>query len=307
MDSIKLFEFIQSEEDDNKILEQLKKHAGKGRELPWFQDVIPGLIPGVEDSQRWLDLARQLLWKDSHYEEHEKKINRMTKLRQPDPVLIPDPYCLQKCWPVFVEALRPMPKRMSVAANEIYRIVAGQECLVEDRNVAGLTSEIDDRHSAFVTVAVVVQDKIVSPIIDDIKWRQQNLDEDIRRAHDQIRELVEGDGHKGHHHDGDERTTDENDENNKNDDDFADDEDIKSPSDGEDDVQAVQQRLDRLIKEKQETQVLYKALRKFRDMLVEEREIRDSRKDLKRSLLIELSDSDEDMPKKRGKQRLTAK
>ncbi|XP_014559653.1 hypothetical protein COCVIDRAFT_91356 [Bipolaris victoriae FI3] len=300
MDSIQLFEFIQSEEDDSKILKQLKKHVSKGRKLPWFQDVIPGLIPGVEDSQRWLDLARQLLWTDLQYEEHEKKLDYTTKLRQPDPILVPDPYRLQKCWPVFIEALRPMPKRMSAAANDIYRIVAGQECLVEDRNVAGLTSAIDDKHSAFVTVAVVMQDKIVSPIISDIEWRQQNLDKDIRRAHDQIRELVDGDGHDEDGHEGDERSPDENGENNGNDHDYTDNEDVNNVGDGEGDVQDLQQRLDRLIKEKQETQVLYNALRRFRDMLVEEREMRDSRKDLKRPLFIELSDSDEDMSKKRG-------
>lgn len=108
----------------------------------------------------------------------------------------------------------------------------------------GLTSAIDDKHSAFVTVAVVLQDKVISPIITDIEWRHQSLDENIRSAHDQIRYLVERDGH-----DGDERRINEND---------------GSDDDNKDDIQAVQQRLDCLNKEKQETEVLFKALRKFR-------------------------------------------
>lgn len=37
------------------------------------------------------------------------------------------------------------------------------------------------------------------------------------------------------------------------------------------------------------------------DMLVEEKETQDSRKDLKRGLFIELTDSNEGMPKKRAR------
>lgn len=92
--------------------------------------MIPGLIPGIEDSEPWLSLARKLLWADAQYTEHDEKIERMERLQQPDPSpLIVDRYNLREHWRVCVEALRPMPIRMLEAANKIYRVVAGQECL----------------------------------------------------------------------------------------------------------------------------------------------------------------------------------
>lgn len=95
-----------------------------------FQDVIPELIPGVEDSHTWLSQARNLLWTDTEYDEHEKKIDRKKKLLQPGPEpFAVDHYRLRKHWPIYVEALRPMTKRMLAAVNEVYHVVARQDCL----------------------------------------------------------------------------------------------------------------------------------------------------------------------------------
>lgn len=95
-----------------------------------FQDVVPGLIPGVDDSQPWLDDARDLLWGPIQRSEHEEKTKRIKKLQQPNPrPLAEDRYHLRRYWPVYVEALRPMTKKMLAAANGVSEVVAGQECL----------------------------------------------------------------------------------------------------------------------------------------------------------------------------------
>ena len=92
--------------------------------------MIPGLIPGVEDDTAWLGDARKLLWSMAEYNAHKAKLDRKEKLLQPSPSpLARDYYRLQQHWPVYIEALRPMPKRMLAAANEIYRLVAREECL----------------------------------------------------------------------------------------------------------------------------------------------------------------------------------
>ncbi|KAH7562756.1 hypothetical protein BM1_02276 [Bipolaris maydis] len=294
---VELFDYLKGEEDVGEIMARLKRHINEGKELPWFQDVIPGLIPGIEDSEPWLSLARKLLWADAQYTEHDEKIERMERLQQPDPSpLIVDRYNLREHWRVCVEALRPMPIRMLEAANKIYRVVAGQECLSEGQNAARLTGETDDKHFAFVTIAVTVQDKVVSPIITDIEQRQKSLDERIQRTQHQIRDLVERVGHvviednEDMHEDDntyrDDETTDEDDETADEDDEDA------------DNKQAVQQQLDRLNAEKQEDQALLNALKKFRD----EKEIEDRRKDLKRSVVVE--ECDELMSRKPAKRRL---
>ncbi|EUC42864.1 hypothetical protein COCMIDRAFT_102398 [Bipolaris oryzae ATCC 44560] len=258
MESLELFEFIQSEEDDSKILEELRQHIKKRKKLPWFQDIIPGLIPGIEDGKTWLDNARKLLWSPAEYSEHKVKLIRMQKLLQPSPTpLSPDRYRLRQHWPIYIEALRPMSDRMFAAANEVYEVVAKQDCLTEDRNIARATSEIDDKHHAFVTIAVALQDKVLSPIISDIKRRQKSLDEEIQRAEDQ------------------------------------------KPG-----GQTMQQQLDFLSEEKHENQELLKALVRFRDTLVDEKDTTDQHKDLKRNSVDEYSDSDEVMSRKSAKRRL---
>jgi hypothetical protein len=95
-----------------------------------FQDAIPGLIPGVDEPQPWLGHARGLLWTPTQHNEHERKIDRMKMLLQPSPrPLAEDRYYLRRQWPVYVEALRPMTKRMLAAVNAVYHVVAGQDCL----------------------------------------------------------------------------------------------------------------------------------------------------------------------------------
>ncbi|XP_014550885.1 hypothetical protein COCVIDRAFT_20747 [Bipolaris victoriae FI3] len=284
MESLELFELIQNEEDNSKILEELRQHIKNGKELPWFQDIIPGLIPGIEDGKTWLNHARKLLWSSAEYSEHKVKLIRMQKLLQPSPIpLSPDRYRLQQHWPIYIEALRPMSDRMFAAANKVYEVVAKQDCLTKDRNIATTTSEIDDRHYAFVTVAVALQDKILSPIISDIKRRQRSLDEEIQHAEDQKRDQLERDEH------------------------------TETGDDGQAPVeaggQAVQQRLDFLAEEKHGNQELLKALERFRDVptadtLVDEKDTKDQRKDLKRSSVVEYSDSDEVMSRKSAKRRL---
>ncbi|USP75484.1 hypothetical protein yc1106_02758 [Curvularia clavata] len=274
---VELFDYLRGEEDVGEIMARLKRHIKEGKELAWFQDVIPGLIPGVEGSEPWLSLARKLLWTDAQYTEHDEKIDRMERLEQPDPnPLIVDRYNLREHWMVCVEALRPMPIRMLEAANEIYRVVAGQECLTESQNRARLTSETDDKHFAFVTIAVTVQDKVVSPIIGDIEQRQKGLGERIERAQHQIRGLVQRVEYI---------VIEDSDDDMHEDDDTHKDDNTHEEDQDACDKEALQQYLDRLNAEKQEDQALLDALKKFRDILVDEKEIQDQdhRKDLKRS------------------------
>ena len=125
---------------------------------------------------------------------------------------------------------------------------------------------------------MALQDQVVSPIIGDIERQQESLSEEIGRAQD----------------------TDEGDQD------------------------SVQQRLDLFTEERQESQKLLKALKKFRgkssqqtqtssclylatvDILVDEKETQDRRKDLKRNPVVGQSESESDLviPRKRAKQAL---
>lgn len=125
---------------------------------------------------------------------------------------------------------------------------------------------------------MALQDQVVSPIIGDIERQQESLSDEIGRAQD----------------------TDEGDQD------------------------SVQQRLDLFTEERQESQKLLKALKKFRgkssqqtqtssclylatvDILVDEKETQDRRKDLKRNPVVGQSESESDLviPRKRAKQAL---
>ncbi|KAL6703686.1 hypothetical protein ACN47E_009380 [Coniothyrium glycines] len=280
MDELDLFNAIQGEDDSRTILLRLKHYLDEGKDLQWFQAVIPGLLPGTDESKPWLEEARSFLWTQRQYDEHEKKLERKKKLQQPSPLpLAFDQYRLRKHWPVYVEALRPMTKNLLEAANNVYSVVARAECLTEDRNSAGRAGSIDHKHHAFVCVATALQYKVLDPIIADIERQQRKLSREIEGLVPLMSKL----GKQLHH-------VDVNAEN--------------LPT-AEVRRQALKRQQHQLNEEKMENKELKKALVDFRTLLVAEKvaldKLPEEKKGKKRGAMFESSESSEVRPDKRVK------
>jgi hypothetical protein len=166
------FKFIQDENDSAKILGRLNSYRCDGKTLSWFQDVIPELIPGEQGQQPWLKAAREMLWTPETHQDHERLLENASELKSdaPSELQIHD-FGLRRLWPVVVEFLQPMSPRMVAAVNQVSIVLARTDCLLSEDSQAydslplreGVTLSFD-----FIVKRQAVQDKILSPLIEEV-------------------------------------------------------------------------------------------------------------------------------------------
>ncbi|CAO2652447.1 Nn.00g007300.m01.CDS01 [Neocucurbitaria sp. VM-36] len=171
----KLFDLIQGDSTPKNIQAEITHHHAQGRELPWFQDVIPELVPGVSGNAPWLADARALLWTSELFAQHNN-INEQKEatktIRKKIDALPNDEFGFRKQWSVVVKYLQPMSYDMQIAANEVSRALARTDCLqltVEHTNAVEPDKSLP--HKSYFTVSrSAVQDKILSPLIEALTY-----------------------------------------------------------------------------------------------------------------------------------------
>ncbi|KAI8936983.1 hypothetical protein NX059_006210 [Plenodomus lindquistii] len=155
----------------------------QGRSLPWFQSVVPELIPGVTSDLPWLEDVRQLLWEPKHYALHDGICQRNMILDQQDPLNLPtDDFGLWRYWSVFTGALQPTSVPMAEALNEVSCVLGRTDCMVLGRKQEQSLSDQCDTSWIdydFVVVRQALQDKVISPIINELtlKLQREGLDD----------------------------------------------------------------------------------------------------------------------------------
>jgi len=164
-----LYDFINREPRSDLILARIARHHHEGKPLSWFQDIIPELVPGIEGTAQWLAEARRMLWDDKTQTQHVRERKRTSALNQDLPALPPDDYGLRRYWSVLIESLQPMSQMMAVEMDKVSLVIGRSDCLLlkPDRTWITMPTESPVATHDFVAVRQAVQDKILSPLIDD--------------------------------------------------------------------------------------------------------------------------------------------
>jgi flagellar capping protein FliD len=100
---------------------------------------------------------------------------------------------------------------------------------------------MNDKHHAFVAIGMVLQDKVLSPVISDIERQQKSLSKEAERVEAQVHDLIEQL------------------------EDVALEDNQRATNEAE--RQTAEQRRDHLTEEQQENEALLKALVRFRGKL----------------------------------------
>jgi hypothetical protein len=177
------FDYIKHETDSEKILLMINGYRTDGKSIPWFQDVIPELVPGVWSDKQWVESARAILWTVALHEEHNRKLGDMKVLQQNiPPKLSTNNFGLRRYWPVVIEFLKPMSKQLMVTVDQVSSTLARTDCLLLDPNRpddSPSTPEYSTPSHEFVVTRQAVQDKVLSPLIDAVHVRLQRQDSSL--------------------------------------------------------------------------------------------------------------------------------
>ncbi|XP_014555184.1 hypothetical protein COCVIDRAFT_17199 [Bipolaris victoriae FI3] len=175
-----LHEFVQRSPPDH-IIAEFTRHIQTGKQLSWFQQVVPELRPGVEGDTEWLEAARELLWNDDLRAQHKERHEKMTKLNQSISQLPPENYELRQSWSFIVKLLQPISHQMAVALDGVSHLLGRSDCLLLDPDGEWFQAPYGCIRSeqTHVVVLQALQDKILSPVIDDLTQSLKDIDNKV--------------------------------------------------------------------------------------------------------------------------------
>jgi hypothetical protein len=176
-----LFNLLQCETRSPVVLTEFERLIKQDKDLSWFQDVVPELIPGIESSLEWVEEVRSMLWSDELQAQHESVCDRNRRLEQALPEIPQDGYNLRRYWRVIVEALQPVSFTTAVALDEISTEIGRMDCLLLNLDETWKTPSTEDNPPPheFIVVRQVVQDKVLNPLIKAIHHRLVDLEAQI--------------------------------------------------------------------------------------------------------------------------------
>ncbi|OAL49344.1 hypothetical protein IQ07DRAFT_600372 [Pyrenochaeta sp. DS3sAY3a] len=167
-----LFEMIRRDISAENILTGFERYKKLKRPLSWFQDVEPGLIPGVErEHTPWLGVIRAAMWSPALYAEHAEICKQQFALENLELIdLHVNDHGLRKQWPVVIESLRPLSSDMIAAVDRVSRALVRRDCLQPKIDQEAISDPTMCNHPSFdfVVVRQAIQDKILSPLIDEL-------------------------------------------------------------------------------------------------------------------------------------------
>ncbi|KAI4650432.1 uncharacterized protein J4E92_009061 [Alternaria infectoria] len=202
-----LYHLLRDSLDSEHIVAEINRYRKEGKQLPWFQQIIPGLRPGVEGNATWLLAARETLWDEEEIERHKEICERNMMLGQILPELPVDEYGLRRPWPSIIEGLQPISLPLAIALDQVSCLLARGDCKLLDptgnwlqtapsrtqesnnqqdgdanagsnannqRDTAAGNSDVE-ADQTYVVMRQAIQDKILSPIIDDLSSKLNNL------------------------------------------------------------------------------------------------------------------------------------
>lgn len=172
-----LLELIEGKPTVKCIREALCHYQAEGKELSWFQDILPELRPGSKDTAEWVETARNILWTAEIQAEHGQLCEREAVLSQTLPRIPLDEYGLRRYWPTVITALKPMTLEMAQAVDEVSIALGREDCilLTSDRSWKETPTGHDPPKHTFLVIRQALQDKILSPLIEAITAGIQQL------------------------------------------------------------------------------------------------------------------------------------
>jgi hypothetical protein len=167
-----LYHLVRANPGSGQIFAEITRYHKRGKQLPWFQEVIPSLRPGIEDEDdvAWLLAARAMLWDDNHNVQHKEICKRTIELSRVRTNLPLDAYGLRQSWPSMIEGLRPISNELATALNQVSYLLGRADCHLSHttRSWSDPSSGRTQSDQTYVVVRQAMQDKIISPIVDDL-------------------------------------------------------------------------------------------------------------------------------------------
>ncbi|KAB2106645.1 hypothetical protein AG0111_0g4863 [Alternaria gaisen] len=169
----KLLESLEYKPSAEAIVREILRYQKEGRDLPWLQDIIPELRPGVESGAEWVQSARNKLWGADVWEQHKKLCEKRELLGQTLPELPTNDYGLRRYWLTIIETLKPISLRMALVVDRVSIVIGRRDCilLTPGGTWRETPTETNTPQYTFLVIRQVLQDKILSPLIDAITMK----------------------------------------------------------------------------------------------------------------------------------------